>query len=134
MKLLIYATFAASVLLFAGLARASTYQSPVQIDQVYFDSAQMQLTVKGNLPNPCTEQPTASLVVDQNDSRTLVLRMTAPMFTDMCMASIKEYKATLDLLTLVRASQVKIDANVIYILKTQGYNFQTQVQGSQLAP
>lgn len=132
MKLLAYAIFAISVLLFAGFARAAIYETSVHISDVSFRAEDKQMTVSGNLPNPCTQLPAASMSQDHADPQVLTVRLSSPLFMDICVQRIQPYVTQIDVPTLVRVSRVQIDPKTVYVLRTEDNAFEMKVLGSEL--
>jgi hypothetical protein len=140
MKTLAYVLFVGSVLLASALARADVkipysevaYQTPIQIEQVTADYANLELLLAGTLPNPCFSAPTAILIPDAKAPNTFVIRLLSPLPTGMCVSQIKPYATVVDLPTLARASQLSFENKAVYVIRTEGYDFEMQVSGADL--
>ena len=137
MKKLMYVSFVATVLLISGLARAAEldstegqYATPAHVEQVAPGQIQNTLVIAGYLPTPCHTQPAALL--ENEDSKSLLLRLTTVVPNSMCITKIKPFMSTLDLKQLAHSSRVKIDTDAIYQLKVDGSDFVMEVRGSDL--
>lgn len=144
MKTVAYALYVVIVLLISGLARAnattidsmqpaqSQYSTPVQVSQVALDPAKGQLTIAGSLPNPCYMNPSAMLTQDATNPRMLVLHLSSPIPTDMCISRVKYFNSNVEISKLVEASRVNLDENSTYTLKVDGSEFALTISGAQL--
>lgn len=134
----LYALYVAIVLIVAGTARADEiypidiYQSPVQISHVGVDYQTRELLVAGELPNPCFAEPTAQLVKDADSPNTLIIRLTSPIPTSMCVTKIKNYDKIISLPELAKAAQLNLEEKSSYVIKTEGYPFELVLVGSDL--
>ncbi len=141
----LFVAYIFAVLFFAGTARAEinptelavTYakmQAPVQISQVNLDPQALQLFITGNLPNPCFSEPYAQLTPDLDNPNTLIIRLSSPIPTSMCVARVKPYRTVVSLPALAQAAQIRLHDKGTYLLKTEGYPFEMMINASDLLP
>jgi hypothetical protein len=142
MKVIAYTLFVVSVLLVSAFARAEALNfaefsaaAPMKlmnINQVTVDVTGTQLYIAGLLPNPCYQNPNPVLVPDANDPTMLILRLTSPLPTNNCVDRIKPYATIADLPALAQAAELQLDDKAVYVIKTEGYDFQTKIVGAEL--
>ena len=134
----LYALYVAIVLLVAGTAKADeiallgTEQIPISISHVDVDHESLELLVAGHLPNPCYPNPSAHLTQDPENPNTLVLHLSSPLPINMCVTRIKEYNTVVSLPALVRSAQLNLEDKALYVIKTEGYEFELPIAGSEL--
>ena len=141
MNKLTYTLYVVSVLLISGLARANAsaldpvqilYQSPVQIGQISADAAKLELLIAGSLPNPCYGNPSAMLTKDLQDPTVLILRFSSPIPMNLCVSQVKYFSTTVDLALLAQASQINLEDKAMYLIRTEGFDFEMQIPGFSL--
>lgn len=141
MKLIAYTIFVVSVLLMSGFAKADMLSpfmqqhqmlTAIPVDEVSVDSDSLQLLLEGHLPNPCYQEPTATLSFDTKESNTLILRLSSPLPMEMCVDRTQPYSTVVDLRSLVQAAQLPLNEKTPYVIKTEGNAFALQVSGAEL--
>jgi len=142
MKKLAFVLYVSCVLVFSAFARAevampfvaaaSNLKTPVQIQEIAVDQVNLELLIGGFLPNPCFQLPSATLVQDIENPATLILRLSSPVPTDVCVSRTIDYSTIVNLPILAQNSQIGLDDKAIYVIKTEGHEFQMQVLGSDL--
>lgn len=142
MKKLAFILYVGCVLMFSAFARAelampfvvaaANFQAPVAIDAIGVDEANLELQIEGYLPNPCFSSPNATLVQDINNPNVLVLRLTSPVPTDMCVSRRADFRTIVNLPVVAQNSQLNLADKAVYVIKTEGYEFEMQVLGSDL--
>ena len=136
------ALYVVAVLLFAGTVRAQGFQSEVismasmqtnvPISQVALSTEGLELLIAGTLPNPCYGKPSAQLVQDPLAPHTLVLRLSSPIPTSMCVTKVMPYKTLVNPPDLAQAAHLQLSDKGVYLLKTEGYPFEIQINASDL--
>ncbi len=139
MKKIAITLYVISILLISGFARAEAatlatysqvqYQSPVKLNQAVSEG--LTVRIAGTLPCP-SGQPMAILTQDSQSPSTLTLRLSSPLPLDACIARVVGFNAQIELPLLTQTSMIKIDENIIYLIKVEGLDFSTQVRGSDL--
>jgi|GEM_PF-5666744 len=141
MKKVAFILYVGCVLAFSAFARAevampfsknSNFSTPIQIESVAVDKTNLELLVGGFLPNPCTQLPSASLVQDIQNPAVLILRLSSPLHTGNCVSRTIDFSTVVNLPVLAQNSQVALDAQSVYVIKTDGNDFEMQVLGSDL--
>jgi hypothetical protein len=141
MKKVAFILYVGCVLAFSAFARAevampfsknSAYTAPIQIESVAVDKANLELLIGGFLPNPCTQLPSAALVQDLENPAILILRLSSPVPTDVCVSRTIDFSTVVSLPVLAQNSNVVLDPNAVYIVKADGNDFEMQVQGAEL--
>lgn len=137
----LYTIYAVAVLLFAGFARAEVSlfhfaeaqrSATLPINDVRADYQRLVLEVTGSLPSPCYKQPVAQLEQSSQDPRVLILRLTSPTPIKSCIAPVTSFESRVLLPELAKRSRVKLNSDELYVLKTEGFDFQMQVTGIEL--
>ncbi|NJM10288.1 MAG: hypothetical protein HC883_05360 [Bdellovibrionaceae bacterium] len=113
-------------------SKMSGPQTRIQIQAVAVDQVNLELMLGCFLPNPCTANPSATLVQDDNSPNTLILRLSSPIPTDLCVSKIVDHSTIVNLPVLAQNSQVGLNDKAVYVIKTEGYDFEMQVLGSDL--
>lgn len=141
MKKLAFILYVGCVLVFSGFARAemvmpfsknSNFTTPIQIESIAVDQVNLELLIRGFLPNPCTQMPSAMLVQDLENPMVLILRLSSPVPTDVCVARTVDYSTIVNLPVLAQNSRIGLDDKALYVIKADGNNFEMQVLGSDL--
>ncbi len=141
MKKVAFILYVGCVLAFSAFARAevampfakmSNYQAPIQIQSVALDKTNLELLIAGTLPNPCYQSPSAMLVHDLENPNVLILRLSSPVPTDVCVSKTVDFNTVVNLPILAQNSQLTLEANAEYIIKADNNDFQLLVQGADL--
>jgi len=104
----------------------------IPIQNVHADYSKMELTVGGELPNPCFSQLLAGLYLDDTQPNTLILRVSGMSGADMCVALVQPYSLVVNVPVAVRESGISINPAETYKIRTEGADFSMQVPGSAL--
>ncbi len=140
MKKIAIALYVVSILLISGLARAEAatlaslsqaqYQVPTRLTQALADG----LTIKavGELPSPCYGQPSAMLTQDLQNPTQLTLHLSSAVPMEICIARVTDFVTQIDLPFLAKASQVRLEKNVVYLIQVDGLDFSLSANGSDL--
>lgn len=141
MKKLAVVLYVGCVLVFSGFAnaamvmpfsKASNQTKPVQIETIAVDQVNLELFIRGFLPNPCTQMPSATLVQDLENPAVLLLSLSSPVSTEICITRTVDYSTVVNLPVIAQNSQIGLDDKAIYVIKAQGNDFEMQVLGSEL--
>lgn len=135
MKKLVIVLYVGCVLLISGFARADvTFQAPAKIEGASFDPSTLVMVVVGTLPTVCYGDPSATMSQYKEDPNTLVVKMysSVPSGINSCIQLIKEYREDVHLPKLAQASDLEINPNAVYVVKTEGYDFEFKVMGAEL--
>lgn len=141
MKKVAFIVYVGCVLAFSAFARAevampfskaSNFQAPIQIEDVAVDKTNLELLIGGFLPNPCSQVPSATLVQDLENPGILILRLSSPVPTDVCVSRTIDFSTVVSLPVLAQNSQINLDAKADYVIKADGSNFEMLVHGSDL--
>ena len=129
------------VLAFSAFARAevsmpfsknSNFPITVKIESVAVDKTNLELLIGGFLSNPCVEMPSASLVQDFENPSILILSLSSPVPTDVCVSRTIDFSTIVNLPVLAQNSRIELDPQADYVIKTEGNEFEMQVRGSEL--
>lgn len=141
MKKVAFILYVGCVLAFSAFARAevmmpfsknSNLAKTVQIESVALDKTNLELLIGGFLSNPCTSAPSASLEQDLENPALLVLRLSSPFPTEVCVARTLEFTTVVNLPVTAQNSRIELDPQSVYVIKAEGSEFEMQVLGADL--
>lgn len=141
MKKVAFILYVGCVLAFSAFARAevmmpfsrvSGFASNVQIESVALDKNNLELLIGGFLSNPCAQLPSAHLVQDFENPALLVLRLSSPVPTDVCVARTLDFSTVVNLPVTAQNSRLDLDPQGVYVIKADGSDFELQVIGADL--
>ncbi|NJL25238.1 MAG: hypothetical protein HC902_08695 [Calothrix sp. SM1_5_4] len=113
-----------------GEPDAPEFKAP--ISQIVADATTLNLDIAGHLPSPCFTDPDATLIEDKENPGTLILKLSSPLPHSFCVAQVKFYQTLVSLPDLAKKVGLNVEDKAIYRIKTDGYDFELLVSGSDL--
>ena len=131
MKKILIIAYVLSTLLISGFARANETRR-VSIQNIVYKEGSWKIGVTGLLSTPCLSNPFAHLS-ESGKNNVFVMSMVAEQKGDICMAVIgNAYTAKVDLRKLVIDSGIQLEADQVYTIRADGYDFEVSFTGQDL--
>lgn len=132
MKKLALLLYVGCVLAFSAFARAEVMMPfsqvpnlrPIHVETIEeVDAVNLEITVAGHLPTPCTARPMATLVLDTQNPNTLVLHLLSPLPSSRvrpCVQVRNDFSMVVNLPMAAQNSLLKLDEKAMYMIRVEG--------------
>lgn len=144
MKAIAISVYVTIVFLFSAFARAdvsipfsqfafkNSEASVVSVETVALDESTLDLIMTVRLPNPCFAPPTAEFLQNQEDPHVLVLRLTSPVNTEICIARTVRINTVVSLPIAAQTARLDLKRDSIYSIRIENYPIELRVSGEEL--